>query len=136
MLAAIAVGRQEPLARMMCKVARRLDPAGVSVGKVADVTLLSQELRAARRTVAGSQGGRRPPGKSDPGAGGLDRGNRRQGEEDQQVGLMALASVGTSGGLLDNHGDSAQWRIAPRPLGPIEIGAPATTKAVAQLEPV
>lgn len=33
MLAAIADGPQGPLARMMHKVARRLDPAGFSVGR-------------------------------------------------------------------------------------------------------
>src|ERR1700686_3368230 len=67
--------------------ARRLNPAGFSVGKVIDVTLLSKKLCASRRAVAGPQGGRRPLGESDPGTGGVDRGNGCQSDEDEKGGL-------------------------------------------------
>src|ERR1700688_810158 len=66
---------------------RRLNPAGFSVGKVVDVTLLSKKLCASRRAVAGPQGSRRPAGESHPGTGRVDRGHRCQSEEDEQVGL-------------------------------------------------
>src|SRR5580692_7079114 len=57
----------------------------LSVGKVADVALLSQELRASRRTFAGREGSHRAAVEGDPGIGGLDRGHRCKTEADQQI---------------------------------------------------
>ena len=93
MFAAIADAPRPPRESMR-KEARRLNPAGFSVGKVADVTLLSKKLCASRRAVAGPQGSRRPAGESDFGTGCVDRGNGRKSKEDEQVGLIIAPSAG------------------------------------------
>jgi hypothetical protein len=48
----------------MRREARRLNPAGFSVGEVIDVTILSQKLCASRRAIAGRQGSCRPAAKA------------------------------------------------------------------------
>jgi hypothetical protein len=64
---------------------RRAASAGFFVRKVADVAILSKELRASRGTFAGREGSYRTAVESDPGIGGLDRGYRLESEAAQQI---------------------------------------------------
>src|SRR3979490_2460998 len=91
MFGVIADGSYGGLRDVMRKETRRINPAGFSVGKVTDVTVLSQKLRASRRTISGRQRSCRAGEKGDSGIGGIDRSHRRESEEDEQARVIGLA---------------------------------------------